>query len=218
MDRYGKRMGAPLYLNSLNQFVNILLEVIMKIYLIRHGHADHNLGFRTHGEKAYSSTEYYNSALTELGHEQTISVGEKFEGRIPVDRIYCSPLKRCIESARNIFGMKKILYLWDGLVETKGPYPCNHRPPVEEIRASYERVNLENVSPDWNNLEPLEDWRDGTEGLIALKKRATRCFEAISAEAQADGLEAIAIVTHCDWIYAIIGTKIKNAEVVAIES
>ena len=205
-------------LNSLNPSYEYFIRSNMKIYLIRHGHADHNLGFQRRGEEAYSSTDYYNSALTELGHEQTISVGEKFEGRIPVDRIYCSPLKRCVETARNIFGGKKILYLWDGLVETKGPYPCNHRPPVEEIRASYPRVNLENVSPDWNNLEPVEDWRDGTEGLIALKKRAKRCFEAISAEAQADGLEAIAIVTHCDWIYTIIGTKIKNAEVVAIES
>jgi len=189
----------------------------MKIYLIRHGHADHNLGFQTHGEKAYTSSDYYNSALTPLGHEQTISVREKFDGRVPVDRIYCSPLKRCVETARNIFGEQKVLYLWDGLVETKGPYPCNHRLPLEEIRADYERVNLENVSADWNNLEPVEDWRDGTDGLVALQKRAKQCLGAIMEEAEATGLKSIAVVTHCDWIYAIIGTKIKNAEVVAIE-
>jgi broad specificity phosphatase PhoE len=189
----------------------------MKIYLIRHGHAAHNLGFQTRGEEAYSSTDYYNSALTELGHTQTKKVGEKFEGRVLVDRVYCSPLKRCVETARNIFGKQKVLYLWDGLVETKGTYPCNHRPSVEEIRATYERVNLENVSPDWNNLEPEEDWREGTDGLVALQKRAKRCLGAIMEEGEAARLKSIAIVSHCDWIYAIIGTKIKNAEVVAIE-
>ena len=47
----------------------------MRVFLIRHGHAEHNEGFQKYGVKAYSDVAYRDSSLTELGHKQTTEAG-----------------------------------------------------------------------------------------------------------------------------------------------
>ena len=140
----------------------------MKIHFIRHGHAEHNEGFEIHGESAYTSENYRYSKLTEKGILQVKNISIKY----PIDKYYCSPLKRCIETARIIFGEKPILNLYDGLMETQGPYPCNYRENFDTFMRTLCRYNLVNID---QNYYPTKIY----ETLEQIKERALKTLENI---------------------------------------
>ena len=181
----------------------------MRIFLIRHGHAEHNEAFHKYGVEAYSDIAYTDSSLTALGHKQTIEAGASLGAS--VDRVYCSPLRRCIQTARNIFGPARCLYLNDGLSETRGPYPCNDRLELDEICDQFKNINVVSVSAE--NINTLEKESDA-----ALKLRVDNCYKTICENARRGGLECIAIVTHHDWLESLIGVRFKNAEVMEVAS
>ena len=166
----------------------------MEVVFIRHGHALHNQGFEEEGESAYHSEKYIFSPLTEKGHIQTMSV------RVPqVDCIFVSPLIRCIETARNIFGEHSILYLHDGLIETQGHTP-NIRQDKSEL-SNYPNVNLKYVKEFMISYPESED---------AVRERAKKAIQHIFS--QTKGFKRIAIVTHHDWLYALLKKSFQNAE------
>lgn len=92
----------------------------MKIYLTRHGETEWNKELRMQGWK--------NSNLTEKGIEDAKSLGKHLKN-IDFDLIYSSPLKRALDTAKYIRGMKntKIVInenfkemnfgLWEGMNE-----------------------------------------------------------------------------------------------------
>lgn len=92
----------------------------MKIYLTRHGETEWNKELRMQGWK--------NSNLTEKGIEDAKSLGKHLKN-INFDLIYSSPLKRALDTAKYIRGMKntKIVInenfkemnfgLWEGMNE-----------------------------------------------------------------------------------------------------
>jgi alpha-ribazole phosphatase len=176
----------------------------MKIYFIRHGHSDHNAAFDEQQTKeVYASHAYRHSALTTKGIEQIEAV------KLPQkpQRVYCSPLKRCIETARIIFGDEEILYLHDGLIETQGPFPCNWRDFYETFTQSKDAINIYHLSETYVPSQVQED-------MEAVRQRAEPCLEAIKKEA--GRLDSIAIVTHNDWLESIFGRKFSNGEVYCV--
>ena len=179
----------------------------MRIYLIRHGRAFHNEGFDKVGPSAYRDTLYRDSKLTETGHRQTIGKAWK----ISVERVYCSPLFRCIQTARNMFGSYRRLYLEDGLLETKGPQPCNLRMGVNELGDRFNNITTTGVSA----TDPVMDAE--VEDSHILKKRADACFKSICEDGMKIGLTSIAIVTHHDWLEALTEKSFKNAEIFELE-
>jgi broad specificity phosphatase PhoE len=184
----------------------------MKVILIRHGHAEHNLAFDIAKDNSvYRNNLYYNSSLTEKGITQCIdaSINESTKTS-HVNKVYCSPLRRCIQTGHIIFGDNRLLFLEDDLIETKGPYPCNHRLPLEDIVCEYENIVINNLDPHYVNSEK-------DEGIKALKMRANTSFERICKGAKSENLESIAIVTHHDWIEALTGKSISNASFVELE-
>jgi len=179
----------------------------MRIYLIRHGRAFHNEGFDKVGPSAYHDIMYLDSRLVDTGHHQTI--GKAWD--INVQRVYCSPLFRCIQTARNMFGSSRRLYLEDGLIETKGPQPCNLRLGVNELGIRFNNITTAGVSA----IDPVP--QDKVETTDTLKTRADACFKSICEDAQRAGLTSIAIVTHHDWLHALTYKSFKNAEIVEID-
>jgi broad specificity phosphatase PhoE len=167
----------------------------MKVVFIRHGHAKHNEGFALIGEDAYFSENYVNAPLTELGEKQTRSLVAPY-----VDRIYVSPLLRCIQTARNIFGQDAVLHLHDGLMETQGKHPVNRRQQKDEL-AMYSSTNLECVkdSCEWTEETPVDVKIRSEKALIDIFKRSAGC-------------NSIAVVTHHDWLLEALGKKFSNAE------
>lgn len=176
----------------------------MRIYFIRHGHADHNAAFdKEKTTEVYTYHTYRHSALTTKGIEQitAVSLPEKPQ------RVYCSPLKRCIETARIIFGKNEILYLHDGLIETQGPFPCNWRDWYETFAQSPDNLNIYHLSESYVPSQVEED-------MESVRKRAELCLETIKKEAK--HLDSIAVVTHNDWLESIFGRKFFNGEVYCI--
>ena len=179
----------------------------MRVYLVRHGRAHHNEGFDNVGPRAYRDTMYRDSKLTEAGHRQTI--GKAWD--IHVQRVYCSPLFRCIQTARNMFGSSRRLYLDDGLLETKGPQPCNLRLSLEELNVRFSNI----VTTGLSSTNPVMDAE--VEDIETLKKRAVACFKSICDDARTAGLTTIAIVTHHDWLEALTQKSFKNAEIMELD-
>ena len=177
----------------------------MKIYFIRHGHAEHNAAFDEQQTKdVYSSHAYRHSALTTKGIGQIDAV------KLPQkpQRVYCSPLKRCIQTARIIFGDNELLYLHDGLLETQGPFPCNWREFYETFAQSTYRFNIYHLSDTYVPSQKEEFMED-------VKVRAEACLKTIKKET--GHLDSIAIVTHNDWLQSIFGRKFFNGEVYCLE-
>jgi broad specificity phosphatase PhoE len=166
----------------------------MEVVFIRHGHATHNEAFLLEGESAYFSEKHLNAPLTPLGHTQTRSL------TVPcVDRIFVSPLYRCIQTARNVFGQYKVLYLHDGLLETQGVHPVNRRQKKDELYM-YAPVNLDSASESYVvKIETAED----------VKERAAKTIQDILENSV--GCKRIAIVTHHDWLFEFFGESFLNA-------
>lgn len=167
----------------------------MEVVFVRHGHAVHNQGFEEEGESAYYSEKYAYSPLTEKGHIQTLTVNVA-----PVDCVFVSPLIRCIETARNIFGENRVLFLHDGLIEIQGHTP--NRREEKSALADYPNVNLKYVR---------EYMVSYSESQSALQERAIQTIRHILAESK--GFRRIAIVTHHDWLKALLKKSFQNAEV-----
>ena len=170
----------------------------MEVVFIRHGHALHNEAFEREGESAYYSQKYVYSTLTQKGHAQTLGID-----MTPVDCVFVSPLVRCIETARNIFGRDRILYLHDGLIETQGHTP-NQRESRDAL-GKYPNVSLKYVK---ESLVPC------TETESEVHDRALRTIRHILA--QSVGFKRIAIVGHHDWFKVLLKKSFQNAEVFTI--
>jgi broad specificity phosphatase PhoE len=171
----------------------------MEVYFIRHGHALHNQGFDDMGEIAYFSPEFMYSTLTEKGHAQTRSIVAP-----TVDAVISSPLVRCIQTARNVFGPTRLLYLHDGLLENQGEHPCNTREPKQDIVNKYEHVNVSGVRTVYNPI--LETEAD-------MRLRAEDAIRDILRSAVKNNYTRIAVVSHHNWLYALLNVSMRNAEV-----
>ena len=178
----------------------------MKIYFIRHGHAEHNLAFEKCGSIAYDSFDYLYSKLTTKGETQIKNININNI----IQKVYCSPLKRCIETSRILFGYSRLLYLYDGLIETQGPYPCNYREPYEEFLYYKNKYNLENINEKYIPSKI-------TESKTLLKERVINTYEAIKNDSIKNNLSYIAIVTHNDWLESLFGRPFSNGEVYIVD-
>lgn len=68
--------------------------MVEKVYLLRHGHVDNG------GEKKYLGRT--DVPLDALGLEQAQALREYFK-TIPLNAVFTSPLKRCVQTAQMIF-------------------------------------------------------------------------------------------------------------------
>ena len=118
----------------------------MKVYFIRHGHAEHNAAFdKFQDKKVYRSFEYKESHLTEKGIKQIKDI----QMPVKMDRLYSSPITRCVETSRILVGEDTVLYLHDGLMEIQGPFPCNWRPDLDTFMRTLKKYNLVNIKKEY---------------------------------------------------------------------
>lgn len=183
----------------------------MKVYFVRHGHSDHNAAFdKLQDVNVYRSLDYKYSKLTEKGVKQIkdVVLSEK------VQRVYSSPITRCIDTSRLLVGDDTVLHLHDGLMEIQGPYPCNWRPDIDTFHKSLQKYNLKNVKEKYT---PYTDYfeTDISEPWDMLRERATNTLRSILQEC--DTLDSIMIVTHNDWLESLFKRSFMNGEVYCVE-
>ena len=112
----------------------------MKIILVRHGQAEHNVEYMYRGLEAYYDPKNTDPELTTAGISQAKAI--QLKGKIDV--IFCSPLKRCRQtlcnSIQDFNGIEVLLD--DRLMEPQGEAYCNKRT---------EKSIIEKESPaEWN--------------------------------------------------------------------
>jgi probable phosphoglycerate mutase len=71
----------------------LTIKHMPKIFVVRHGQDQDNANHILNGHR--------DNGLTDLGHAQARETAQRLKGE-KIDKAYCSPLKRCIETAEEI--------------------------------------------------------------------------------------------------------------------
>jgi broad specificity phosphatase PhoE len=110
------------------------------IIFIRHGEAEHNVGFEEYGEEAYSFEDYKFSNLTEKGKEQSLTLKSKLD-EFNFDLIVTSPLDRCIQTTDILFTEQNRKICQEFVREINYDHPCNERRLKSELEQIYPEYN-----------------------------------------------------------------------------
>lgn len=172
----------------------------MKVCFLRHAQATHNAAALEHGECAYESWEYQDALLTPHGHAQAAAIQLPFKP----DRVYSSPLRRCIQTARAA-APSAIIHLYDGLIERQGQHPCNVRADKHFISAFDSSLNSDTLNDVY--VHPFHHRETDEE----VRVRATSALTRIYEDAAHAGASQILVVTHWDVLKVLFDVDVKNA-------
>lgn len=194
----------------------------MKIYLIRHGFAYHNLGAKLFGEVAYNLEDYKDAKLTPVGIEQAILAGKNLKD-VKFTKLYCSPLIRCIETMSNVLNQndnflnhKITINLDDRIMEPQGFHICNKRKEKNDL-IEY----LKNFSKDFDLKNVSEEYKFNFETKQMTQNKITNFIDFIKQTN--DDNDTILVSTHYDWLYNFFemttgnGIEFLNCEFKIIE-
>lgn len=148
----------------------------MNIYITRHGETVWNTEGRCQGSK--------NSDLTEKGVSDARKLGERLKN-VKFDCVYCSPLKRAIDTAECIMEDRNIkLVLKDELKELN--FGAWEGERFSDIKGKYP-VQYDNL---WNNLEEYEPVEGET--MEELIKRVQTFLKELFENCDADNVLVVA--------------------------
>ena len=176
----------------------------MRVCFLRHAQAEHNAATLRLGSVACESWDYKDALLTPLGHAQAAAVILPF---VP-DHVYCSPLRRCIQTIRHALPTTPLI-LHDGLLERQGQHPCNVRDSKSNLVSFDEFLDFSLLPDETHNYAYPFEIREPHD---ALKKRVMAAFEEIYVHAGAARATKILIVGHCDAFDSALGVRLKNTE------
>jgi len=170
----------------------------MKLILIRHGQSVANAKKEVQGRE--------EGKLTEAGIKQAKEAGKYLKENFKIDMVFCSPLKRCVETLENILSQYPIEgeILLSKLLEERDFGEYSGTP---ENMIDWEEINADNQI----NLEM------GIESLGDLKKRAVLFLEDLKME---NPEKTVLVVSHNEILKEMISkltdskreAKIDNAK------
>jgi len=177
----------------------------MKLYVIRHGLAGHNVGFNKVGEMAYYDPKYFDAILEPEGEFQARNAGLKLVNII-FDSIYCSPSRRCIQTLDNLLFTSKVIIdsafkspkneyiiLDDRLMEPQGYHIPNKR---------HEKVEVEKFVTNLNKKFDLTNvslnYEFNKESTLQVNNRINQFINELKSRHNND--VNILVVTHYDWL------------------
>jgi broad specificity phosphatase PhoE len=187
----------------------------MKLYLVRHGYAFHNLGAEKYGEKAYYMELFEDAYLTEKGKDQANSLKPSLN-KIKFSDIYCSPLQRCIQTCDNCIDTNIHILLDDRLMEPQGEHLCNKRKQIPCLKKL-----LLDMSNKYALYNINDEYKFDKETNCDVLKRITDFVGELKSKYNKN--DNILIITHHDWLYQffkfITGTSysFKNCELKIVD-
>ena len=102
-----------------------------KLYLIRHGEAEHNVAAKIYGDAAYDMPAFWNPSLTDKGIQQARQLQTMID--LQDKYIIVSPLQRALETAYE--GFPGATFRIDDIVSEFNPaWRCNKRIDVATLR------------------------------------------------------------------------------------
>ncbi len=176
----------------------------MRITFLRHGHAAHNQGKDDHGDIAYTWEIYKDALLTEKGRRQARAVS------LPVkpDRVYSSPLRRCIQTVREFLPDTRI-HVHDGLIERQCDHPCNRRSSIETIAKTSHNLDMSRVCSNHSHAH---------EDAHAVQRRFQSALYEIVKESEEAKATHILIVTHWDLLRIMFQRNLDNCETYCLDA
>lgn len=158
---------------------------------MRHGETDYHVEKRLVGRKDVS--------INETGREQARRAGEYFDG-VELSAIYCSPLKRCRETAQPVADNKGLeVQVMDGLIEVEmGEWDGQL---VKDLF-----LNDKELLTAWMR-NPSSVTLPGGEDFGAVRDRTALAMEEITRRHAQDG--AVLVVSHGGPIRTIICQTLK---------
>jgi broad specificity phosphatase PhoE len=187
----------------------------MKLYLVRHGFAFHNLGAEKYGEKAYYMELFEDSELTNKGVEQA-SLLNQILNKVNFTDIYCSPLQRCIQTCDNCINTNLHILLDDRLMEPQGEHICNKRKQISCLKKL-----LLDMSNKYTLYNIKENYTFDKETSYDVSKRIKAFIDELKSKYKEN--DNILIITHHDWLYQFvkftvgINHSFKNCELKIID-
>jgi len=163
----------------------------MKLIFVRHGETDANIDGILQGK--------LESSLTEKGEKQTKDVGKALKEKYPkIDLVFCSPLKRTVDTLNNILEEYPIEceILMSNLIEERG---FGEYEGTEDYLIDWEEINKDND----------ENRKMGVESMAKMIKRCEIFLEDLKLE---DGKETVLIVSHAGPIRVMLD-KIAGKEI-----
>jgi broad specificity phosphatase PhoE len=161
-----------------------------RLYLIRHGEADHNVGAKIYGDVAYDMPEFWNPSLTEKGVQQARGLQTIME--LHDKYVVVSPLQRALETAHE--GFPGATFQIDDRVSEFNPaWRCNRRVDAATLRDEWSGHQIE-----CSATTPIaEETKDG------LLERARNFIKYVKERG-----DDLVVVTHFDFmsaIFAVLG-------------
>lgn len=176
----------------------------MKLILVRHGETEENADHIIQGRD--------DGKLTQKGIEQSKKVGRDLKKKYKVDMVFCSPLKRCVDTLENI------------LCEYPIEGPIFMSKLIEE-RDFGEYTGVETVLVDWDEIDQDNkiNREMGVESLANLLKRVNLFLEDLKLE---DENSTILVISHNGPIKTMVAKitgkkfdeiEIKNGSITVFE-
>lgn len=161
----------------------------MKLILIRHGETEENANHIVSGID--------ESKLTKKGIEQAKKAGKELNEKYKVDMVFCSPLKRCVDTLENIL----CEYPFEGQIFMS---------KLIEERDFGEYTGMEDVLVDWEEIDKDNkiNREMGVESLSELEKRINLFLEDLKLE---DEGSTVLVVSH-DWAIRMMISKITGKD------
>lgn len=148
-----------------------------RFYLIRHGQTFWNQENRMQGQ--------HETDLTPLGEMQAVALGKRLKD-VTFDKVYSSPLRRCVKTTQLILGGRKIPVTYDDALKEilMGDWQGIL---IDELKEKFP----EETDLFWNHPEKYQ--RPTCETYEEVRKRAGKFMEETAAENPGKN---ILVVTH----------------------
>lgn len=182
-----------------------------KIIFIRHGQAEHNVGYQNEGEIAYFSQNYVNSPLTALGCEQAKNLGKQLKENNmlhTIDIVYTSPLERTLQTTLLILDAcesdKPTIMATDDARELHYFHPCNARKTKTDMKNQYPCVDFSLIKHEDDVM-----FRDGDthDRFIALLQTLKESKNA-----------TIMVVTHASFLVQFLNRFFPDEPVQTVDN
>lgn len=173
------------------------------LYCIRHGESLHNVLYKKYGSDIFSHIEYKDTLLTPLGHKQSKNLSKTFNNIDEIELIIVSPLKRTLQTAKNIFESKKIpMISLDYCREYPlGLHTCNKRSSKEELEILYPDIDFQDLKTNFD-----ETWLpDRLETIDELETRIKKFLNFVKNRPE----KKIAFINHSGFIGQMKDKHIK---------
>ena len=167
---------------------------MINLYCIRHGEAIHNILYKQQGMKIFFDKEFYDTKLTNLGHNQAIELGKTWTDKNKIELVIVSPLTRTLQTAQNIFkGMNIKMIAFENVKEyPQGKHTCNRRSKLSSLKKYFPEIDFTNIITEEDTLwDP-----DNIESIDSLLARINQMYDFI----ETTKYKNIALVGHNGFI------------------